>query len=100
MRQRTYPQLFTFNEKYGDRYIMVHSPEGEEKMFLKILKERNQEGWYYWMKDYKDDKIKSDWNKIQNAIQENDGKLARHLIDAFRNNEYEGYERVDFENIM
>lgn len=53
MRQRTYPQLFVFNEKHGDRYIMVHSPEAEEKMFLKVLTERNQQGWYSWMKDYK-----------------------------------------------
>ena len=32
---------------------MVDSAEAEKKMFLQVLKERNQEGWYSWMKDYK-----------------------------------------------
>lgn len=53
MRQRNYPQIFVFNEKHGDRYLMVDSADAEKKMFLQVLKERNEQGWYSWMKEYK-----------------------------------------------
>lgn len=140
MKQVKYPQLFVFREKHGDHYVMVDSKEDEEKMFLKILKERNDDGWYSWMKDHKPygeapkytkeeiDKmpdsmeslkkkllfeynkwerlekeaslIRSDWNKIQKAINNNDGKMAHYLIDSNSDDEYSGYERVWFEHIV
>lgn len=53
MKKRNYPQLIIFHEKHGDGYYLVESREAEEKMFLQVLEERNQYGWYKWMKDYK-----------------------------------------------
>lgn len=38
--------IVIFKEKHGDRYFLVHNREELEKVALKIVKERNEEGWY------------------------------------------------------
>lgn len=50
---RTYPQLVLFRGKYGDDYYLVESKEAEEKMFLDVLTDRFNTGWYSWMKEHK-----------------------------------------------
>ena len=45
-----HPQKFdlilAFNEKHGDRHFIVHTREELQKVALKIVLERNEEGWY------------------------------------------------------
>ena len=50
---RTYPQLVVFKEKHGDNFYLVDSKESEEKMFLDVLTDRLNTGWYSWMKEHK-----------------------------------------------
>ena len=44
--------IIIFKQKYGTRYFVVNKPEDASKVFLKILIERNTEGWFDWMKNH------------------------------------------------
>lgn len=137
--QSEYPKLYVFHEKHGDNHYLVESLESELKMFLTVLKERNNIGWFNWMKDHKPyskaplyskedilsmpvsmdreksrllseylnyekmekecQSIRNDWVHIQEAIKNEDGKLAHRILSDLSDGEYEGFESVDFTHI-
>lgn len=82
-----YPQLIVFREKHGDSYYLVESKEAEYKMFLEVLTERNQYGWYSWMKDNKPyftgtkpTYTKEDLDKMPESLDSERKKLLSELI--------------------
>lgn len=40
------PQLAIFKEKHGDRYYLIYKAEDFQKVCLKLIKERNEYGYY------------------------------------------------------
>lgn len=60
---RTYPQLVVFKGKHSDGFYLVDSKEAEEKMFLEVLTDRFNTGWYSWMKDHKPYGIKPSYSR-------------------------------------
>ena len=50
--KKEYPRGFVFKEKHGDLYYLVQNEEELNKMWLQVLKDRHQQGYYNWMKDY------------------------------------------------
>ena len=43
---QNFEQIVVFKEKHGDRHFIVHNRGELEKVALKIVLERNEEGWY------------------------------------------------------
>ena len=45
-KPQKFEQIVIFREKHGDRHFVVHTMQELEKVALKIVLERNEEGWY------------------------------------------------------
>jgi len=50
--KRQYPEIIIFKGKHGDSYYLAHNPKEFGEIFLKVLKERFDEGYYKWMDGY------------------------------------------------
>lgn len=102
---RTYPQLVVFREKYGDNFYLVESKEAEQKMFLEVLTDRFNQGWYSWFKDYKPYETKpsytrDDIEKMPNSMESEKKKYLLEISKWERSEKEAQGIRNDYQNIV
>lgn len=77
-----YPKVLVLNEKHGDRYFHIESKKHLLDTALKILVERDNEGYWY-------DKDEEHFKMIKKALETKDGELAWRVLQIRTR---EGYE--------
>ena len=82
-------RILVLNEKNGNRYFYVPTDEDLERAALKIVLERNEDGYWY---DERDKQI------LDRILTNKNGKLALRFLKSRDNFEYEGVEVEECEN--
>jgi 5-hydroxyisourate hydrolase-like protein (transthyretin family) len=87
------PVILKFKEKHGDRHYVPKTPDEVYRIFLEVLEDRNDQGWYSWYKDMKNDTPKPKYTRSEvNGLPESMEKVKPTLIKEIEN--WEAAEKV------
>lgn len=80
------PTIIVFKEKHGDNFFIARTPDESNKVFLKVLRNRfNEKYWYGWMKDHKADKAKPAYTLDEiNALPESMAGMKPKMIEELK----------------
>lgn len=81
--KRDYRQILIFEEKHGNRYFIVNNRPELEQVALKIVLERNEQGWYC----FNDEAVEPNKPKIPLSEAASYGNLEKAIKE-----EWESYE--------